>query len=358
MNKTPVSAEKNGLLTLRRPDDFHLHLRDGEILKAVLPFTTKQFARAVVMPNLNPPVTTVAAMEAYREIILAAVPQGHDFTPLMTLYLCDDTLPEVIRVGHQKGILTAVKWYPARATTHAEYGVTSVSRIRGCLDILQALGIPLLIHGESTRPDVDIFDRERVFIEDTVMELRCNYPQLKIVLEHITTQDAVRYIQEQEDGLTAATITPQHLLFNRNVLFNGGIRPHYYCLPVLKREYHRQSLLKAATSGDRRFFAGTDSAPHPRTAKLAACGCAGIFNAPSALECYATAFEAAGALPHLQAFVSEYGARFYGLPLNTGTVTLARQPLILPEPLVVTEHVQIDPFPGEVSLNWRLVGNE
>lgn len=352
------SIDKKRALVLRRPDDFHLHLRDGEMLRAILPFTTRQFARAIVMPNLKVPIKTVSAMDGYRERIIAAVPAHHDFIPLMTLYLCDDTSPDIIRDGYQRGILTAVKWYPAGATTHSENGVTSISKVRDCLEVLQALNIPLLIHGESTRPDIDIFDRERVFIEETMTTLRRDYPQLKIVLEHITTEDAVRYIQEQTDGLIGATITPQHLLFNRNALFNGGIRPNYYCLPVLKKEHHRKALLMAVASGDRRFFAGTDSAPHPRSAKLADCGCAGVFNAPSALECYATAFEAIDALDKLEAFVSEHGAEFYSLPLNSGTVTLERNTLILPEPIVVAEYGKIDPFPGSFTLNWRLMSND
>lgn len=342
-------------LTLRRPDDFHLHLRDGAMLPTVLAYSARQFARAVVMPNLKSPLTTVAAVRAYRERIEAACPPGTAFTPLMTCYLCDTTDPAELRRGWHEGVLAAVKLYPAGATTHSEYGVTSIDRIAGVLDTLQTLGMPLLIHGESTDPAVDVFDREAVFIERTLEPLLARFPALKVVLEHITTRQAVDYVSADKSGRLAATITPQHLMLNRNAMFTGGLRPHHYCLPVLKREEHRLALRRAATSGSPAFFLGTDSAPHERTAKEAACGCAGIFSAPIALECYATVFDQENALDRLAAFASEHGSRFYGLPPNEGTVTLQRAPCRVPEDVTLPHGKSIHPLMGGTELTWRLM---
>ncbi|MBX9881696.1 MAG: dihydroorotase [Sphingomonas sp.] len=341
------------VLTLRRPDDWHLHLRDGAMLAAVLPYTARQFARAIVMPNLVPPVTTVAAAEAYRARILAALPAGADFTPLMTCYLTDDADPAEIARGHAEGVFTACKLYPAHATTNAAHGVTDIRRLWPVLEAMQAIGMPLLIHGEVTDHEVDIFDREAVFIERTLTGLVRDFPELKIVFEHITTADAAAFVRAAGPHV-AATITPQHLHINRNAMFAGGLRPHAYCLPVAKRETHRRAIVAAATSGDPKFFLGTDSAPHAREAKEAACGCAGIFNAPFALESYATLFEAEGALDKLEGFASEYGPRFYGLPLNETRVTLERAPVEVPAALSAAD-TSIVPFHAGETLPWRFV---
>ena len=342
------------VLTLRRPDDWHLHLRDGAMLAAVLPYTARQFARAIVMPNLVPPVTTVAAAEAYRARILAALPAGADFTPLITCYLTDDADPAEIARGHAEGVFTACKLYPAHATTNAAHGVTDIRRLWPVLEAMQAIGMPLLIHGEVTDHEVDIFDREAVFIERTLTGLVRDFPELKIVFEHITTADAAAFVRAAGPHV-AATITPQHLHINRNAMFAGGLRPHAYCLPVAKRETHRRAIVAAATSGDPKFFLGTDSAPHAREAKEAACGCAGIFNAPFALESYATLFEAEGALDKLEGFASEYGPRFYGLPLNETRVTLERAPVEVPAALPAAD-TSIVPFHAGETLPWRFVG--
>ena len=292
----PKQAET---LTIRRPDDWHVHLRDGDMMQAVLPYTARQFARAIVMPNLSPPVTSVEAAAAYRDRILAAVPDGVDFTPLMTAYLTDDSDADELARGHEEGVFTAAKLYPANATTGSAHGVTNIAKIYGVLEKMQAIGMPLLIHGEATDSDVDIFDREAVFIERVLSKLTADMPELKIVFEHITTADAVDFVAAGSANI-AGTITPQHLHINRNAIFEGGIRPHFYCLPIAKREEHRLALRKAATSGSPKFFLGTDSAPHERHAKESACGCAGIFNAPYALESYAAVFDEEGALDKLE----------------------------------------------------------
>jgi dihydroorotase len=341
-------------LTIRRPDDWHLHLRDGDMLRAVLGHSAASFARAVVMPNLRQPVTTTAQARAYRERIVAALPAGARFTPLMTAYLCDGTPAAELKRGFEQGVFTAAKLYPAGATTHSEFGVTSIASVAPALEAMQALGMPLLLHGESTDPAVDIFDREAVFIDTTLRPLLADFPALKVVMEHITTEQAVGFVQADHSGRLGATITPQHLLFNRNALFTGGIRPHFHCLPVLKRERHRLALRRAATSGDARFFLGTDSAPHVRALKEAACGCAGIFNAPTALQGYVTVFEEEGALAHFEAFASENGARFYGLPLNEGTLTLYRQPAPVPEDIALPHGAALHPFLGGSTLAWSL----
>ncbi|GAB7541657.1 dihydroorotase [Cupriavidus sp. 8B] len=341
-------------LTLPRPADWHLHLRDGDTLRAVLPHTARQFARALVMPNLRPPVTTVDAAHAYRERILAALPPGARFVPLMACYLCDATPPDEVRRGFSEGVFTAVKLYPAGATTHSEYGVTALDKVAGVLETMQEIGMPLLIHGESTDPAVDVFDREATFIERTLKPLLARFPRLKVVLEHITTEQAADFVGRDSSGRLAATITPQHLMFNRNAMFTGGIRPHFYCLPVLKRERHRLALRRAATSGSPAFFLGTDSAPHDRTAKEAACGCAGIFSAPNALEAYLTVFDEEGALDRFAAFASENGSRFYGLPLNEGTVTLRRERHRVAESIPLPDGKAIHPFLAGEELGWKL----
>ena len=337
-------------LTLTRPDDWHLHLRDGTALAAVLPATARQFARAIVMPNLRPPVTTAAAALAYRERILAALPAGLSFEPLMTLYLTDNTPPEEIARAKAAGVV-ALKLYPAGATTNSDAGVTDLRHCHATLDAMQRAGLLLLVHGEVTDPDVDIFDREAVFIDRVMQPLRRDFPELKVVFEHITTAEAAGYVADSE-GPTAATLTAHHLLYNRNALFTGGLRPHYYCLPVLKKEQHRLALLKAATSGSPKFFLGTDSAPHAAALKeQSVCG-AGCYTAPAALELYAEAFESAGALDKLEGFASHYGADFYGLPRNSGTVTLVREPWALPESLPFGDAL-IKPLRAGETLNWK-----
>jgi dihydroorotase len=341
-------------ITIRRPDDWHVHLRDGEIMRGVVPFTAWQFARAIVMPNLSPPVTRVEACAAYRDRILAAVPEGIDFMPLMTAYLTDAANGEELSRGFEHGVFTAAKLYPAHATTGSAHGVTSIASIMTALERMAAIGMPLLIHGEVTDADVDIFDREAVFIERTLSGLVRELPELKIVFEHITTADAVAFVEASGPNV-AATITPQHLHINRNAMFAGGIRPHAYCLPVAKREAHRLALRSAATSGSPKYFLGTDSAPHARSAKESACGCAGIFNAPYALESYAAVFDEEGALDKFEAFASENGPRFYGLPLNEGTVTLKRGAIAVPE-TVDANGTSIVPFHAGEEIGWQYGG--
>jgi dihydroorotase len=336
-------------ITLRRPDDWHVHLRDGDMLKAVAGFTARQFARAIVMPNLTPPVTTIEAAKAYRDRILAALPEGADFTPLMTCYLTDGADPAEIARGYEEGVFTACKLYPAHATTNSAHGVTDIRKLTGVLETMQRIGMPLLIHGEVTDKHVDIFDREAVFIETILEPLVRDYPALKVVLEHITTAEAAAFVEESGPQI-AATVTPQHLIINRNAIFDGGIRPHAYCLPVAKRERHRVAVRRATVSGSPKFFLGTDSAPHSIDRKETACGCAGIFNAPFALESYAQVFEEDGALDHFEGFASEHGPRFYGLPLNEGTVTLERADAAVPDRIG-----ELVPFHAGETLRWRFV---
>jgi dihydroorotase len=338
------------MLTLRRPDDWHVHLRDGEMLKLVAPFTARQFARAIVMPNLVPPVTSIGAAAAYRERIWEAT--GRDFRPLMTCYLTDETDPEVVAHGFDDDVWAAAKLYPANATTNSTFGVTDVRNIYPALERMQRIGMVLCIHGEVTDADIDVFDREAVFIDRILGPLARDFPELKIVLEHITTTEAANFVEASGPSL-AATITPQHLMLNRNAMFDRGLRPHAYCLPVAKREAHRQAVRRAATSGSPKFFLGTDSAPHARSAKESGCGCAGIFNAPVALEAYATVFEEEGALDKLEDFASANGARFYGLPLNEGTVTLRREPMDVPDALGLGD-IELVPFLVGTTLPWSL----
>jgi dihydroorotase len=340
------------ILSIRRPDDWHLHFRDGAAMRSVVPFTAKQFARAIVMPNLSPPVTTVEAGAAYRDRILAAVPEGVTFTPLMTAYLTDVSDGNELARGHAEGVFTAAKLYPAHATTGSAHGVTNITNIMPALEHMARIGMPLLIHGEVTDSHVDIFDREAVFIERTLSKLVRDLPELKIVFEHITTADAVAFVDACGPNV-GATITPQHLHINRNAMFAGGIRPHAYCLPVAKREVHRLALRKAATSGSSKYFLGTDSAPHDKSAKESACGCAGIFNAPFALESYAAVFEEEGALDKFEAFASENGPRFYGLPLNEERIILERTDVVVPE-LLALEGLDVVPFHAGETLRWRL----
>jgi len=339
-------------LTLRRPDDWHLHLRDGAALASVVADSARRFARAIVMPNLKPAVrTTVQALD-YRERILGALPDGISFDPLMTLYLTDDTPPEEIVRSRLSGRVFGVKLYPAGATTHSDEGVTRLSRCFHTLEKMEELGLPLLVHGESTDPAIDVFDREQAFIEETLGPALERFPRLKVVLEHITTREAAQYVEVTGPNV-AATITAHHLLMNRNALFLGGIRPHHYCLPVLKRESHREALVEAATSGNPKFFLGTDSAPHPRGAKEAACGCAGIYTAHAAIELYAAAFEEAGALDKLEGFASAFGAGFYGLPLNSDTITLERAEWRVPE-LLAFGGEELVPLRAGETIPWKL----
>jgi dihydroorotase len=342
------------MLRLRRPDDWHLHLRDGELLRAVLPHTCARFARAVVMPNLAPPVTTVAAARAYRERILAAVPAGARFEPLMTLYLTDNTPAAEIRRACESGIIVGVKLYPAGATTNSDSGVTDLARCAEALAAIEDTGLVLQIHGEVTEAAVDVFDRERLFIERILAPVIERYPRLKVVLEHVTTADGVEFVRNARAGI-AATITPQHMLLNRNALFAGGLRPHHYCLPVLKAERHRQAVFDAATSGSERFFLGTDSAPHSRSSKESSCGCAGIYSAPVGIEIYAEAFESAGRLDRLEAFASEHGPRFYGLPLNEDEIVLQKQPWQPPAEYVAGDE-RLVPFRAGETVAWALQG--
>ena len=339
-------------LTLTRPDDWHLHVRDGAALHTVVPHTAAQFGRAIIMPNLRPPVTTAEQAVAYRQRILAAVPQGMNFEPLMTLYLTDNLPPQEIKKACDAGVVAA-KLYPAGATTNSDAGVTDLRKTYATLEAMQREGLLLLVHGEVTSPDIDLFDREAVFIDTQLIPLRRDFPELKIVFEHITTRDAAQYVQEA-GTFTAATITAHHLLYNRNAIFTGGIRPHYYCLPVLKRETHRQALVQAATSGAKQFFLGTDSAPHPAHLKEHASGCAGCYTAHAAMELYAQAFDAAGALDKLEGFASFYGADFYGLPRNQGTITLKRETWKTPDSFAFGEG-QLKPLAGGEELLWRMV---
>ena len=339
-------------LTLVRPDDWHLHLRDGAALQAVLPDTARRFGRAIVMPNLAPPVRTVAEAAAYRARILAALPAGLAFEPLMTLYLTEATPPSEIEAARRSGFVHAVKYYPAGATTNSQSGVTDLSRCEAVFEAMQAAGMPLLLHGEVTDPDVDVFDREAVFIERHLLRLADAFPRLKLVLEHVTTAQGVQFVRGARAGV-AATLTAHHLLLNRNAIFRGGLRPHAYCLPVLKREVHRAALLEAATSGDPRFFLGTDSAPHPRSAKESDCGCAGIYTSHGGIELYAEAFDAVGALDRLEGFASFHGADFYGLPRNTQKLTLLRQPTAVPAQLPLGD-AQLVPMRAGESLAWSL----
>ena len=338
-------------ITLTRPDDWHVHLRDGAVLADVVPHTARQFGRAIVMPNLKPPVTTTAMAAEYRQRTLAAVPEGTRFEPLMTLYLTDNTSADEIRRAVDSGFVKAVKLYPAGATTNSDAGVTDLKRCIGALEAMQAAGLPLLIHGEVTDADIDLFDREAVFIERVLQPLRKSLPGLRIVFEHITTKDAAEYVRDA-DGDIAATITAHHLLYNRNAIFKGGIRPHYYCLPVLKRETHRQALVDAATSGNPRFFLGTDSAPHPKGLKEHACGCAGCYTALHAMELYAQAFDAAGALDRLEAFASFNGPDFYRLPRNADKVTLSRQPWSVPDEVRMGD-TSLVPLDAGQTLGWK-----
>jgi len=341
-------------LIIRQPDDWHVHLRDGPMLSAVVNHTASQFARAIVMPNLDPPVTTTAAAAAYRERIRMAVEPGLTFTPLMTAYLTDGIDPGEIERGFTAGVFTAAKLYPARATTNSQHGVTDVQRIYPVFERMQGLGMPLLLHGEVTDQHVDIFDCEAAFIERILTRIIAAFPSLKIVLEHITTEEAVRFIEAAGPNL-AATITPHHLMINRNAMFEGGIRPHLYCLPVAKRERHRLELRRAATSGNPKFFLGTDSAPHAISDKESACGCAGIFNAPVAIESYATVFEEEGALDRLEAFAAEHGPRFYGLPLNQGRIVIERAAWTVPREIAAAD-TRIVPFQAGTELAWRYKG--
>lgn len=344
-------------LTLLRPDDWHLHLRDEQALAAVLPDTARQFARAIIMPNLKLPVTTVELAAQYKARIERVMQEKQitGFTPLMTLYLTDNTSAEEVHKAAQSGFVKAFKLYPAGATTNSDAGVTDLlGRCGSALEAMQACGLPLLVHGEVTDITIDLFDREAVFIDRVMIPLRKAYPELKVVFEHITTKQGAQFVRDAE-GPIGATITPQHLLYNRNAIFQGGVRPHYYCLPVLKREKHRQALIEAATSGNSRFFLGTDSAPHAKGLKENACGCAGCYNALHALELYVTAFEKAGHLDALEGFASLHGADFYQLPRNTETITLKRQPFVIPEQLPFTEGQSLVPLAAGEQLSWRFV---
>jgi len=338
-------------LTITQPDDWHLHLRDGEALNSVAPFTAKQFARAIVMPNLNPPVTTVVMAVEYLDRVLAAV-AGTDFEPLMTLYLTDNTSPEEIIAARKSCFIKALKLYPAGATTNSDAGVTDIRKCDATLEQMQKSGIPLLVHGEDTDPAVDVFDREKVFIDKTLEPLMKRFPELKVVFEHITTKDAADFVRQGGDHI-AATITPQHLLFNRNALFQGGLQPHHYCLPVLKRDTHQKALLEVIRSGSTRFFLGTDSAPHAKHKKESACGCAGIFSAHAAIEIYATIFEQQGVLDKLEAFASFNGPDYYGLPRNSRTITLTKQDWQIPDEYPMGSETLV-PFLAGQTLGWKL----
>ena len=340
-------------LTFTRPDDWHLHLRDGDVLRHVLPDTAHRFARAIVMPNLRPPVTTTALAAAYRERILQALPSGLRFEPLMTLYLTDNTAPEEIARAQASGFVHGVKLYPAGATTNSDSGVTDIARCYPTLEVMERHGMPLLVHAEVTDAEVDVFDREKVFIDRHMAPLIARFPGLRVVFEHITTRDAAQFVAEAP-ATVGATITVHHLLMNRNALFTGGMRPHHYCLPVLKREEHRQALLAVAVSGNPKFFLGTDSAPHAKSAKESACGCAGMYTAHAAIELYAEAFEAAGALERLEAFASFHGADFYGLPRNADSITLEKQSWTVPDALPLADDVVV-PLRAGSQVHWRLL---
>ncbi len=351
------TAAMSQRIQITRPDDWHLHLRDGAALATVLPHTARQFGRAIIMPNLKPPVTTVAAAADYRARILAALPAGLRFEPLMTLYLTDNTSPEEIRRAADSGFVKAVKLYPAGATTNSDAGVTAIDKVYPALAEMEKCGVPLLVHGEATDPAVDVFDREAVFIDSVMAPLNARFPALKVVFEHITTKDAADYVTAASANV-GATITAHHLLYNRNAIFTGGIRPHYYCLPVLKREGHRQALLTAATSGNPKFFLGTDSAPHSQGTKEAACGCAGCYTAFSAIELYAEAFEEAGALAQLEGFASQHGPDFYGLPRNSERITLLREELSVPSSFPYLDGETLVPLRAGERLRWRLLDQE
>ena len=341
-------------LTIRRPDDWHVHFRDSAMMAAVAPLTARQFGRAIVMPNLVPPVTGVEAARAYRERILAVLPEGHGFTPLMTCYLTDATDPREVVRGHAEGVFTAAKLYPANATTNSAHGVTDIRHLRPVFEAMQRQGMVLCIHGEVTDPDIDVFDREAVFVERVLVPLLADYPELRIVLEHITTGEAAAIVLAHPRRL-GATVTPQHLIINRNAIFAGGLRPHAYCLPVAKREQHRQAVRRAVTGGAPNIFLGTDTAPHLVGAKESGCGCAGIFSGLNALELYAEVFEEDGALAHFEAFASENGARFYGLPLNDGQVTLEQREWLVPDG-VEADGSFVVPFAAGETLRWRFAG--
>ncbi len=340
-------------LTIKRPDDWHLHLRDGETLKAVLPDTAHRFARAIVMPNLRPPVTNFDLALAYRERILEALPNGLQFEPLMTLYLTDNTSGVEIKKASESGFVHAVKYYPAGATTNSDSGVTDLNKCSQVFEVMQNLGMPLLMHGEVTDGDVDVFDREKVFIDRNMKPLLARFPELKVVFEHITTRDAAQFVTAAPANV-AATITPHHLLMNRNAMFAGGMRPHHYCLPILKREEHRQALVEAAISGSPKFFLGTDSAPHPKSAKESACGCAGMYSAHAAIELYAEVFDAENALAKLEAFASFYGADFYGLPRNQDHITLVKESWQVPAEMEFGDDVLV-PLRAGQSVQWRML---
>ncbi|KAL1201649.1 Dihydroorotase [Cardamine amara subsp. amara] len=340
-------------LTITQPDDWHLHLRDGDLLHAVVPHSASNFKRAIVMPNLKPPVTTTAAAITYRESIMKALPNGSSFDPLMTLYLTDKTQSDEIKLARESGLVHAVKLYPAGATTNSQDGVTDL--FGKCLPVLEEMvkqNMPLLVHGEVTDPSIDVFDRERIFIETVLQPLIQRLPQLKVVMEHITTMDAVKFVESCKEGFVGATVTPQHLLLNRNALFQGGLQPHNYCLPVLKREIHREAIVKAVTSGSKKFFLGTDSAPHERTKKEASCGCAGIYSAPVALSLYAKVFDEAGAIDKLEAFTSFNGPDFYGLPRNSSKITLKKSPWKVPDVFNFSFGEIVPMFAGE-TLQWK-----
>ncbi|MGK7897063.1 MAG: dihydroorotase [Xenococcus sp. (in: cyanobacteria)] len=339
-------------LTITQPDDWHLHLRDGAALKAVLPHTARQFARAIIMPNLKPPIRSVADAAAYRDRILAAIPAGEEFEPLMTLYLTDNTSPEEIIAAKESQFVKAIKYYPAGATTNSDFGVTDIRKCDRVFKAMQEVDLPLLLHGEATDKEVDVFDREKVFIEKYLIPLKSRFPKLRVVLEHITTEDAVKFILSA-DKTVAATLTPQHLLLNRNSIFQGGIRPHFYCLPILKREKHRQALLEAATSGNPKFFLGTDSAPHARNRKETSCGCAGCYSALHAMELYAEAFETVDAVDKLEAFASFYGADFYQLPRNTKKITLTKKTWRIPDELPFPDSGLVPLRAGE-EMTWQM----
>lgn len=343
-------------ITLRQPDDWHLHLRDGQMMASVLPYTSAHFARAIIMPNLVPPVVTTAQAAAYRDRILEKLPAGHDFTPLMTLYLTETTDPADVAAGHRDGLITAVKLYPAGATTNSQSGVRDMDRVMPVLEKMADLGLPLCVHGEVTDTEIDIFDREAVFLEKVLEPLRARLPELRVVLEHVTTSDGVDYVQSQEKNI-GATITTHHLMINRNHILAGGIKPHYYCLPVAKRDSHRLALRAAATSGDARFFLGTDSAPHTDVLKECACGCAGIFTAPNTMACLAQVFEDENALDKLEAFASLNGPAFYGLPANDAVMTLVRQdkPAAFPEKVDVGAD-SLTVFDPQVPIHWNVAG--
>jgi dihydroorotase len=341
-------------LTIRRPDDWHLHLRDGDVLEGVLPHTSRHFARAIIMPNLVPPVVTTAQAASYRDRILKALPKGDAFTPLMTLYLTETTDPADVEAGARDGLISAVKLYPAGATTNSESGVRDLAKVHSVLEKMAEIGLPLCVHGEVTDPEIDIFDREAVFLETVLAPLRERLPELRVVLEHVTTENGVNYVRAQDKNI-GATITTHHLMINRNAILAGGIRPHYYCLPVAKREKHRLALRAAATSGDPRFFLGTDSAPHLDPLKLSACGCAGIFTSINTMACLAEVFEQENALDKLEAFASLNGPAFYGLPVNEATITLTRQdePVVFPDKVAIGED-EVTVFDPMIPIHWNV----